>query len=49
MMAVSIASCERSFSKLNLVLSYLRASVTKNKSRQNVWSRFDEYRKQHFV
>uniref|UniRef100_UPI00358F7EF6 zinc finger MYM-type protein 1-like n=1 Tax=Myxine glutinosa TaxID=7769 RepID=UPI00358F7EF6 len=25
--AVSIASCERSFSKLNLILSYLRASV----------------------
>ena len=25
--AVSIASCERSFSKLNLILSYLRSSM----------------------
>jgi len=28
-MDVSIASCERSFSKLKLVLSYLRASMTR--------------------
>jgi len=31
-MAVCIASCEGSFSKLKLVLSYLRASMNKNKS-----------------
>ena len=32
MMAVFIASCERFFSKLKLVLSYLRASMTNGKS-----------------
>jgi len=30
-MAVSIGNYERSFSKLTLMLSYLRASMTKNK------------------
>jgi len=45
MMAVCIASSERSFSKLKLVLSYLRASMTNNKSGQVVWSSFDENRK----
>jgi hypothetical protein len=29
--AVSIASCERSFSKLKLILSYLRASMGQNR------------------
>jgi len=49
MMAVCIAGCEQSFSKVKLVLSYLQASMTKNKSGQTVWSSFDEYRKGHFM
>jgi len=36
--AVSIASCERSFNKLKLVLSYLRASMTYNNIGQVLWS-----------
>jgi len=43
-MEISIASCERSFSKLKLVLSYLRASMTDYDSGQIVWSSFDENR-----
>jgi len=31
MAVICIASCERSFSELKLVLSYLRASKTNNK------------------
>jgi len=32
MAVICIATCERSFSKLQMVLSYLRASKTNNKS-----------------
>jgi len=42
---VCIANCKRSFSKLKLVLSYLRVSMTNKKSGQVVWYSFDENRK----
>jgi len=45
MMAVCIASYERFFSKLKLVLSYLRASMTNTKSGKFMWYSFDENRK----
>ena len=45
MAVICIASCERPFSKLKQVLSYLRASLTSNKSGKVVWSSFDEKRK----
>jgi len=44
-MAVGIARFERSFSKQKLVLSYLWASLTNNKSRKVVWFSFDKNRK----
>ena len=44
-MAVCIASSERSFSKLKLILSYLQASMTNNNSGQVVWSSFDVNKK----
>jgi len=42
---VLTASCERSFSKLKLVLSYFRASLINNKSGKVMWYSFDENRK----
>jgi len=36
-MVECITSCERSFSKLKLIISFLRASMTNNKSGQIVW------------
>jgi len=43
--AVFTASREQSFSKLKLVLSYLRASLINNKSGKVMWYSFDENRK----
>ena len=39
------ATCKRSFSKLKLILSYLRASLINNKSGKVMWYSCDENRK----
>jgi len=42
---VFTASCERSFSELKPLISYLRASLINNKSGKVMWYSFDENRK----